>query len=348
MELRHLRYFLAVAQERHFGRAAERLHMAQPPLSQQIRQLEAELGTRLFERTTRRVDLTDAGRLLVERATQIMADVESAATDVAEVGRGAAGVLRLGFSGTATYRFMPELVRRAAVELPNVRLQVVGEMLTPHMEDALRENRVDVAILRPPVHSDELEVLELAQTPLTVALPADHPLAREEGPLPASALQGVDLVGYPRASSVATITAEVLRQARVRPRIVQEATETSTLIALVAAGLGASIIPDARALPLHSTIRVRPLDPPVTVGLGLAWRAQGPSALVLAFRDLARRVAEAVETPAAPAPGAEHPVTTSAGAPTNSAGTAADSPVDPATTSAAVPPSDDTSRNGAP
>ena len=117
VELRHLRYFLAVAEEKHFGRAADRLHMAQPPLSNQIKQLEAELGTVLFERTTRRVDLTEAGALLMERARQILADVEATEIDVAEVGRGAAGVLRLGVSGTATYRLMPEVVRVARERL---------------------------------------------------------------------------------------------------------------------------------------------------------------------------------------------------------------------------------------
>ncbi len=114
VELRHLRYFVAVAEEKHFGRAADRLHMAQPPLSSQIKQLEAELGTLLLERTTRKVDLTEAGALLLERARQILADVEATTTDVAEVGRGAAGVVRLGFSGTATYRLMPEIVRLAS------------------------------------------------------------------------------------------------------------------------------------------------------------------------------------------------------------------------------------------
>src|SRR5690625_7229324 len=101
VELRHLRYFLAVAEEKHFGRAADRLHMAQPPLSSQIKQLETELGIVLLERTTRKVELTDAGALLMERARQILADVEAMKSDVAEVGRGAAGVLRIGFAGTA-------------------------------------------------------------------------------------------------------------------------------------------------------------------------------------------------------------------------------------------------------
>src|SRR5690625_957402 len=136
VELRHLRYFLAVAEEKHFGRAADRLHMAQPPLSNQIKQLEAELGTVLLERTTRRVDLTEAGALLLERARQILADVEATKTDVAEVGRGAAGVLRVGFSGTATYRLMPEIVRIALERLTLVRWLYSGEKVIAHCEEA--------------------------------------------------------------------------------------------------------------------------------------------------------------------------------------------------------------------
>lgn len=170
VELRHLRYFLAVAEEKHFGRAADRLHMAQPPLSSQIKQLEAELGTVLLERTTRRVDLTEAGALLMERARQILADVEAAKFDVAEVGRGAAGVLRLGFAGTATYRLMPEIVRTARERLPLVRLQISGEMLTPQMEEALLENRLDIAVLRPPVRSAEIELENIQASDLVLSL----------------------------------------------------------------------------------------------------------------------------------------------------------------------------------
>lgn len=294
MELRHLRYFLAVAEERHFGRAADRLHMAQPPLSQQIKQLEAELGTRLFERTTRRVDLTEAGRLLVERAKQILADVESATHDVAEVGRGAAGVLRVGFSGTATYRLMPEIVRLARQRIPNVRLQVIGEMLTPQMEEGLLENRLDAAVMRPPINSPSIHLDEFEQTPLLVALPNDHPLALEPGPLSAAQVSGEDLVSYPRGSSVASVAAEVARLAGFRPRIVQEATETSTLIALVAAGLGLCILPASSALPLSTSITVRPLHPAVTIGLATAWRANDESPLVTAFVDLVRDAAAAL------------------------------------------------------
>lgn len=300
MELRHLRYFLAVAEERHFGRAADRLHIAQPPLSSQIKQLETELGTTLFERTTRKVELTDAGALLMERATQILSDVDAAEFDVAEVGRGAAGVLRVGFSGTATYRLMPEIVRLAQADLPNVRLQISGEMLTPQMESGLLENRLDVAILRPPVQSPELTIDEFERTPLVAVLPRGHPLVHatdEEQPLSVRQLSDSELVSYPRTSSVASIVWEMCRQSGFRPRIVQEATETSTLIALVSAGLGVALVPGSDALPLQGAIAMRHLSEEVTIGLGTAWRTATqsstttPTPLLSSFTDLARRAA---------------------------------------------------------
>lgn len=296
VELRHLRYFLAVAEEKHFGRAAERLHMAQPPLSSQIKQLEAELGTVLLERTTRKVELTEAGALLLERTRQILADVEAAKTDVAEIGRGAAGVLRLGFSGTATYRLMPEIVRVARERLPLVRLQISGEMLTPKMEEALLENRLDAAILRPPVRSAELELDELQASRLVVALPQRHPLAAENGPVPVETLANENIVSYPSGSSVYSVVAELARRAGFRPRIVQEATETSTLIALVGAGLGIGFLPGSQSLPLNSSIAIRPLAGDISVGMATAWKAGNDSPLLASFIPLIRETAEHLET----------------------------------------------------
>lgn len=295
VELRHLRYFLAVAEEKHFGRAADRLHMAQPPLSSQIKQLEAELGTVLLERTTRKVELTDAGALLMKRARQILADVEAAKTDVAEIGRGAAGVLRVGFAGTATYRLMPEIVRVARERFPLVRLQISGEMLTPQMEEALLENRLDAAILRPPVQSTEISLEEIQQSRLVVALNRQHPLADNTGPLDISELANENIVGYPRGSSVSSVVSELTRQAGFRPRIVQEATETSTLIALVGAGLGVAFVPGSQSLPLNSSIVIRPLADTVTVGLSSAWRTGNDSRLLASFLTLAREAADDLE-----------------------------------------------------
>ena len=272
VELRHLRYFLAVAEEKHFGRAADRLHMAQPPLSSQIKQLEAELDTLLLERTTRKVELTEAGALLMERARQILAEVEATKHDVAEVGRGAAGILRVGFAGTATYRLMPEIVRVARERMPLVRLQVAGEKLTPEMEEALLENRLDVAILRPPVQSSEISIDEIQQTRLVAVLPQQHHLAQDAGPV-SKAFAKDDIVGYPRSSSVFSVISEMAAgpgSGAHRPK----ATETSTLIALVSAGLGVSFVPGSQSFPLNSSIAVRPLEEEVTVGLGTAWKPE--------------------------------------------------------------------------
>lgn len=297
VELRHLRYFLTVAEEKHFGRAADRLHMAQPPLSSQIKQLEAELGTLLLERTTRKVELTEAGALLMERARQILAEVEATKNDVAEVGRGAAGILRVGFAGTATYRLMPEIVRVARERMPLVRLQISGEMLTPQMEDALLENRLDAAILRPPVRSSELSVDEIQQTRLVAVLNQHHALAQESGPVSIQAFADDDIVGYPRSSSVSSVISEMARQAGFRPRVVQEATETSTLIALVSAGLGVGFVPGSQSLPLNASIVTRPLQEDVAVGLGIAWKTTDTSPLLSSFIDLAREATKNLETP---------------------------------------------------
>lgn len=292
VELRHLRYFLAVAEEKHFGRAADRLHMAQPPLSSQIKQLEAKLDTLLLERTTRKVELTEAGALLMERARKILAEVEATIHDVAEVGRGAAGVLRIGFSGTATYRLMPEIVRAARERMPLVRLQISGEMLTPQMEEALLENRLDAAILRPPVQSGDIMIDEVQQTRLVAVLHRQHPLAQETGPVSIQAFASEDIVGYPRGSSVASVVSEMARQAGFRPRVVQEATETSTLIALIGAGLGIGLMPGSQSLPLNASIVIRPLVEDVGVGLGTAWKADNDSPLLAAFVSLAREATE--------------------------------------------------------
>lgn len=294
MDLRQLRYFVAVAEERHFGRAAERLHMAQPPLSQQIKQIEAELGVRLLERTTRKVDLTDAGRLMLDRARQLLADAEDLIADVREVGQGAAGVLRVGFAGSATYRLMPSIVRLARAELPGVRLHVVGELLTPRMERALLENRLDVAVLRPPVESMDITLDRVAEDRLVVAVPHAHPLASADGPIALEALAGEDQVGYPRQSAVSSIVWEACRRVGFRPRIVQEATETSTLLAFVASGMGVALVPEGARPSTAARVIYRPLAEAPAVGLSLAWKAGAPSALIPAFREIAHRAADQV------------------------------------------------------
>ncbi|MET1035495.1 MAG: LysR substrate-binding domain-containing protein [Arthrobacter sp.] len=285
METRQLRYFVAVAEERHFGRAALRLHMAQPPLSQQIRQLEEQLGTRLLARTTRRVDLTPAGELLLERARVILAEIDQLGQDVRLVGEGASGVIRVGFSGSATYRLMPRIVESARRGMPGLRLKVQGEMLTPQMEEALKEGRIDVAVLRPPVRSEGIELKFLEQDSLVVALPEDHPLAARET-LELSDLSAEPFICYPQASAVNSIVVEACRKAGFRPDVAQEARETSTLLSFVSAGTGVALVPTTRRMFALQGIVFRPLRDAPVVDLAVAWNAGNTSTLVRNFLAL--------------------------------------------------------------
>ncbi|MER6960916.1 MULTISPECIES: LysR substrate-binding domain-containing protein [unclassified Streptomyces] len=275
MNLRHLRYFIAVAEERHFGRAADRLHMAQPPLSQAIRQLESELGVELLHRTTRRVDLTDAGRAYLARARTILADVDEAAHEARRVAAGAVGHLAIGCVGSATYSLLPALSRRLATELPGVDFAFRGDMLAPDQVEALRSGEIDIALLRPPVADPSLAVTPLRRDRLVVALPADHPLAQRKQ-VRAADLGGCDLIVHSadRRSVMYGVVLGLLRDAGVDPHIRHEVGETSTLVTLVAGGLGVAVVPEpVTALALAGVV-YRPLvRPAATVDLAVAHRS---------------------------------------------------------------------------
>lgn len=297
METRHLRYFIAVAEEKHFGRAALRLHMAQPPLSQQIKQLEEQLGTPLFERTTRKVELTPAGELLLDRGRRILQDLEELESDVAQVGAGAAGVIRIGLSGSATYRLLPTLVQKVRQDLPGLKLTVHGEMLTPQMVADLEEGRLDVAVLRPPIASPDIRLAFLEQDRLVAALPAAAPWA-ERAQLDLAQLAEEPFVGYPADSVVTRIFREACRDAGFTPRVVQEAGETSTLLSLVAAGMGIALVPMTSRMFTFQGIVFRPVANAPSVDLAVAWRAGEETPLVRRFLGLFDTVPE-------PAPGGE-------------------------------------------
>lgn len=275
MDLRQLRYFVAVAEERHFGRAAARLHMAQPPLSQAIRQLETELGVTLLHRTTRRVDLTDAGVAYLDRARAILAEVEEAAQHARRVAAGAVGHLTIGCVGSATYSLLPALSRHLSVELPGIDFSFRGEMLAPDQVAALRRGTIDVALLRPPVADLSLTVRALRHDRLVVALPADHPLAARPR-VAAAALADADLIVHSagRRSAMYEVVLGLLHEAGIEPRIRHEVGETSTLITLVAGGLGLAVVPEPVTALALDGVTYRPLvRPSATIELAVAHRA---------------------------------------------------------------------------
>ncbi|MEV8592475.1 LysR substrate-binding domain-containing protein [Streptomyces sp. NPDC052012] len=281
MELRHLRYFVAVAETRHFGKAAENLHMAQPPLSQAIRRLESELGVELFTRTTRQVALTGAGEVFRTDAERILTAVDEAVARVARFAAGAEGVLRIGLTGAASYRQLPALARLMKRAMPQVMLEVHTEMLTPAQETGLIERRLDVGLLRPPVRQDGIAHRTVATEPLVVAVPERHRLA-EADVVRVEQLRHEDFVLY-GATSGSVVYDAVVRSCLASgfyPHRAYEVTETSAALALVAAGLGVAVLPDSiRAAPREGVV-CKDIEDALTVRLDLAWREDDTSPLL--------------------------------------------------------------------
>lgn len=280
MELRHLRYFAAVADTSHFGRAAERLHMAQPALSQSIRQLENELGTRLFSRTTRQVKLTPAGEFLYGEARRVLGAVDDSVRSVQRIADGRLGVVRIAFTGTAAFTHLPRIARALTRDLPDIALEIHADLLTPAQCERLRDGSLDLGVLRPPTTGDDLSLRTIEVEPLVLAVPADHRLATE--PVVAMAdLRTEEFVTY--ADSHSAVNDAVLRSCReadFAPRVEHEAPGTAVLMALVAAGLGVALAPaSVRAMPLVGVV-FRDVVDAANIELALAWRADSTSNLV--------------------------------------------------------------------
>lgn len=291
MELRHLRYFLAVADELHFGRAAARLHLSQPPLSQQIRQLEAELGFQLFLRTSRRVRLTEAGRAFREEARLLLERLERAAAAARRVASGESGALAVGFVASATYALLPRLYRRFGQRHPGVAL-TLAEMSTAEQVEALRTGQIQVGLARPPVGDDTLEAEPLLEEPLVAALPAGHRLAaRREVPLPALAEEPFVLFPRQPRPGWIDVVQQACRAAGFRPAVAQEVLELSTAVTLVAAGIGVSLVPSsAQALGLSGVAYRRLRAPAPRTRLLALRRRDEPSPAVRRFLEVAREV----------------------------------------------------------
>ncbi|MER6672702.1 LysR substrate-binding domain-containing protein [Streptomyces sp. NPDC000983] len=275
MEIRQVRYFLVLAEECHFGRAAARLHVAQPALSQQIKQLERETGSALFDRSTRRVELTDAGRRLVTHARAILAEVQRAEAHMEMLASGHAGRVSVGFVGTATYDVLPRVARTLRTEIPHVDAELRGELLAPELVTGLREGTFDLALLRSaaPVDAD-VEVVPLRSERLVAVVPSGHRLAGRSR-VPVAELAGEPFVVHPsqgRSSMHGRVLAACAR-AGFEPATLVEVGETATLVVFVAAGHGVALVPESvQSLRLDGVTYV-PLAEKETVDLGLARRA---------------------------------------------------------------------------
>lgn len=274
MKLRHLRSFAAVVEHQHFGRAAESLHLAQPALSQQVKQLERELGVTLFERTTRRVTVTEAGQRLAAHARAVLAGVDEAYADMALLAAGRAGRVSVGFVGTSTYDVLPRVAQEVRAQLPDLDLELRGELLSPALVAGLLDHTFDLALLRPgPAAPDGIALHTVRRERLLVALPRDHRLAGRRR-IDLADLADDPFVTHPsggRSAFQATVVA-ACAAAGFAPRVVLEAAETATLMVFVAAGSGVALVPaPVRSLGLEGVSYVALTDPP-TVELALAHR----------------------------------------------------------------------------
>ncbi|TFW16445.1 LysR family transcriptional regulator [Duganella callida] len=298
MELRHLRYFVAVAEELSFTRAAERLHIGQPPLSHQIQQLEAEVGAQLLERSKRWVRLTEAGKLFLDDARRVLALSEQAVQTARRAEQGEAGELRVGFTfSTPLTPLFAALINRYRQRYPGVRL-TLQEMSTLGQIEALAGRELDLGLVRPPELTlpDAVTLTILRRDPLVMVLPDGHPLAAQDS-IAISDLKGEPLVMYPESAGTGIHPQinRLCREAGFQPTIAMEAGEASTIIGLVAAGLGVSVLPSSFNIIQMRGVCYRPLaDPQATTALYLARRKDATSPLVAAFVAVAT---EAARTP---------------------------------------------------
>jgi DNA-binding transcriptional LysR family regulator len=286
MELRHLRYFVAVAEELHFTRAAERLHIAQPPLSQQIRALEAELGVELFLRTRRSVALTDAGAALLVRAREMLAQAQALPDELRRVARGEVGELRIGFTSTLPLtRVLRDVVADHRRAHPRVALQL-REMHTALQFEALRRGELDVGLVRYNERApDGIRLSLLRRDPLRLVLPATHRFARRKSVAIAECREE-HFIGFPGSAGTGTgpLLARLCAQAGFEPTIAQEAREATTQIGLVAAGLGIAVLPAPLEAVRIEGVRYVPLSGKEAVlVMSAATRADEASERVLAF-----------------------------------------------------------------
>ena len=287
MELHQLRCFVAVAEELHFGRAAIRMHMTQPPLSRQVQLLERGLGIQLLERNNRSVKLTAAGQGFLRDARHILAFSDQAADGARRLARGEAGSLTLGFTAVSAYQMIPQLLARAAQDLPGLQF-TLKEMVSSAQFEALAAHRIDVGFVRQVNDHATMDAQLISREPLLVAVPDNHPLARQ----PAIAVRDLDQQAFVMYAAdegryFYDCIAGLFAMTGITPRYVYHLGQTHTVVSMVKAGLGVAIVP-ASAMQLHSDKLVfRPLkDAELHAELYMVSRQDNDNPALPAFKGL--------------------------------------------------------------
>ncbi|WP_211884165.1 LysR family transcriptional regulator [Plastoroseomonas hellenica] len=295
IELRQLRQFCVVAEELHFRRAALRLGMAQPPLSQAIAKLEAEIGASLFDRSRRQITLTEAGVAFRAEAQRLLAQLEEAVDAARSAEQGHSGRVRATFVGAAAYGLLPQIVRAHRAAYPKVEI-ALQERTTVQQIASLQSGEADIGFVRPPIFgADDIRCETLLREPFVVALPEEHRLA-SRGKLRLAELAGEGFVMFP-AHEGPSFHARIVRacdEAGFAMRVVQEAVQMHMIVSLVAAGLGVALVPASLRNLGRIGVTYRDLDPPASsldAEFAMIWRRGEPSSAITAFLETARAVA---------------------------------------------------------
>jgi DNA-binding transcriptional LysR family regulator len=259
MELRHLRYFVAVAEELHFGHAAKRLHMTQPPLSQQIQALEDELGVQLLARTKRKVELTPAGAMSLDEARLTLQQADRAQRIAIEAARGVRGRVRVGFVTSASFSILPSVVRRFRRENALIDLELF-EMTPSQQLHALEHKEIDIGILRPPVGDTCLQIDTVLEEPLVLALPSDHRMA-DQKTVELKSLAEEAFVLFPRqhGPGIYDVIMKACHDVGFTPQVSYSPDKMQTLLTYVASGLGISLVPQSLSGFHRDSIVYRPI-----------------------------------------------------------------------------------------
>lgn len=279
MEIRWVEAFIAVAEELHFGRAAERLHMGQSPLSQTIKKLERQLGTVLFERSTRAVSLTSAGHAFLPHARRIVEEMDLAQRATRTTRGDVYGQVTIGFSGVLNHLTLPPLTRTLRTRHPNIALTLVNRVATHDALHQLQQGSLDLAFVGLPLSTDVLRSRSIADEPLGVALPTDHPLAAASV-VDLTELSGEDFVTMPlqTGSAYRETVVNACLSAGFRPRIVQEVYDPYLILSFVAAGVGVSLAPSCLRSVMPAGSAFIPLaGAPPMLRTGIAWNPERSS-----------------------------------------------------------------------
>lgn len=291
LELSQLRSFVAVAEELHFGRAAKRLNMTQPPLTRQIQLLERDVGVQLFVRTSRSVQLTPAGRVFLAEAQGLLQQSEAAVQVARRAAQTNKGAMTVGFIGAATYSFLPRLAAKAQAELPNLDL-TFQEMASTTQLEALALGRIDLGLVRPLPARRDVQSACVMRENLALALPLTHPLAGRRRP-DLKQLDGEAFIMYSAEGRyLHDMLTKAFQSAGVQPRYVQQMSHAQAILSLVSTGLGVAIVPEHTRNACFDNVVFRPiqLGADVQAELHAIWRAGNRNRALPTLRDLLYRL----------------------------------------------------------